>query len=122
MASSRGIEAARAFVRIYAEDQQLKRAYRRRYEEGTRYRSPKFFHQALTSSEIKLKLKSANIAGLQLCDLLAYPSKQEILIEEGRIDNPEDTFSQQICQWIEAKYNRQVYQGRVKGYGKIFLG
>jgi len=103
------------------EDRQLKEAYRVVYKVGTKYRGLEFFQRALTSSEVKLKPKTANIAGLQLCDLLAYPSKQEILIEKGRINGPEDSFSKQICQCIEAKYNRHVYTERVEGYGKIFL-
>lgn len=103
------------------EDLQLKEAYRLVYKVGTQWRGSEFFQQALTSSEIKLKLKSANIAGLQLCDLLAYPSKQEILTEEGRIDDPGDKFGKQICQCIGTKYNRHVYQGRIEGYGKVFL-
>lgn len=103
------------------EDLQLKEAYRLVYKVGTQWRGSEFFQQALTSSEIKLKLKSANIAGLQLCDLLAYPSKQEILTEEGRIADPGDNFGKQICQCIGTKYNRHVYQGRIEGYGKVFL-
>ena len=103
------------------EDLKLKRAYQKLYREGTGQRGSKFFQRALTSSQIKIKLKSANIAGLQLSDLLAHPSKQEILIEEQRIDNPGDNFGKQICQCIQAKYNQQVYEGRIRGYGKIFL-
>jgi len=103
------------------EDLELKRAYQKLYIEGTRYRGSKFFQQALTSSQIKVKAKWANIAGLQLSDLLAYPSKQEILIEEQRIGGPEDNFGTQICQCVQAKYNQQVYQGRIRGYGKVFL-
>jgi len=104
-----------------AEDRQLKEAYRVVYKGGTLWRGSEFFQRALTSSEVKLKPKTANIAGLQLCDLLAYPGKQEILIEKGRINDPEDSFSKQICQCIEAKYNQHVYTGRVEGYGKVFL-
>lgn len=103
------------------EDQQLKRAYQRLCREGTRQRDSKFFQRALTSSQIKIKPKSANIAGLQLADLLAHPSKQEILIEEQRIDGSGDNFGKQICQCIQTKYNQQVYQGRIRGYGKVFL-
>ena len=103
------------------EDIKLKGAYQKLYREGTWYRDPKFFRQALTSSEIKVKPKSANIAGLQLSDLLAHPSKQEILVEERRIDDPGDNFGKQICQRIQAKYNQQVYEGRIRGYGKVFL-
>ena len=103
------------------EDRQLKTEYKRLYEEGTYYRDTEFFQRALKSSEIKLKPKSKNIAGLQLSDLLAYPSKQEILIEERRINDPGDNFGKQICQSIQIKYNKQVYEERIRGYGKIFL-
>ena len=71
---------------------------------------------------MKLKPKLANIAYLQVVDLLAYPVKQEILTEEGRISDPGDIFGKDICQVIAPKYNRQIYQGRVQGYGKLFLG
>jgi hypothetical protein len=64
------------------EDHQLKQAYRVIYNAGTQQRDAEFFRRGLTSLEIKLKPKLANVAGLQLSDLLAYPSKQEILIEE----------------------------------------
>jgi len=103
------------------EDRQLKIAYRSLYEEGTYYRGINFFQKALTSGEIKLKPKWKNIAGLQLSDLLAYPSKQEILIEERRINDPGDNFGKQICQCIQVKYNKHVYEGRIRGYGKNFL-
>jgi hypothetical protein len=103
------------------EDNQLKEAYRVIHKVGTQWRGAEYFQKALTSSEIKVKPKWANIAGLQLSDLLAHPSKQEILIEEQRIDDPGDNFGKQICQYIATKYNRQVYEGRVGGYGKIFL-
>ena len=103
------------------EDQQLKQAYQEIYSTGTRQRNSEFFRQVLTSSEIKLKPKVANIAGLQLSDLLAYPSKQEILIEEQRISDINENFGKKICRCIQDKYNKQVYQGRTKGYGKILL-
>lgn len=103
------------------EDNQLKEAYKVVYKVGTQWRGAEYFQKTLTTSEIKAKPKSANIAGLQLSDLLAHPSKQEILIEEQRIDDPGDSFGKQICRCIQAKYNQQVYQGRIKGYGKILL-
>lgn len=103
------------------EDLELRRAYQKLYRGGTGFRESNFFRRALTSLEIKLKPKSKNIAGLQLSDLLAHPSKQEILIEEQRLDDPGDNFGKQICQRIQAKYNQQVYEGRIKGYGKVFL-
>jgi Fe-S cluster biosynthesis and repair protein YggX len=57
---------------------------------------------------------------LQLADLLAYPSKQEILVIEKRIDKL-GLFNKQIRKVIQSKYNQQIYEGKIKGYGRIFL-
>ena len=103
------------------EDRQLKEAFIRIYDGGTLWREAAFFQRALTSKEIKLKPKTANIAGLQLADLLAYPIKQDILFEEDRISDPGDVFGKKICQVAVGKYNKHIYQGHVRGYGRIFL-
>jgi hypothetical protein len=102
------------------EDKKLMIAHQTLYETGTQYRSRDFFRNVLTSHELKLKPKTANIAGLQLADLLAYPSKQEILLSEGKIDTV-GAFDQRVGNVIQDKYNRQIYQGKAVGYGKIFL-
>jgi hypothetical protein len=104
------------------EDRQLKDAYNCIYDGGTQFRRPDFFHSGLTSKEIKLKSKQANIAGIQLADLLAYPLKQEILAENGRIpDIPDELFGKKVCEIVKKKYNRHFYDGRIYGYGKVFL-
>jgi len=104
-----------------AEDRQLKEAYTRAYNSGTQFREAAFFQSVLTSKEIKLKPKSANIAGLQLADLLAHPVKQEILFEDKRISDIGDIFGKEICKAIITKYNRHFYNKRIYGYGKVFL-
>lgn len=104
------------------EDRQLKDAYSCVYDSGTQFRPPDFFRSVLTSKEIKLKPKHANIAGIQLADLLAYPLKQEILIENGRTpETPEELFGKRVCEIIKKKYNRRFLSGKVYGYGKVFL-
>ena len=103
------------------EDQQLKEVYRRIYKSGTNIRGAEFFQSALTTGEIKLKTKTVDIAGLQLADLLAYPIKQEILIEKNAIPDPGDNFGKRICQAVRSKFNCHSYDGRVAGYGKIFI-
>ncbi len=104
------------------EDKQLKAAYTVLHESGTFFHDVAFFQRAVTSKQLKLKPKSANIAGLQVADLLAYPCKQEILVDEGRLDDPGDVFGREICRCIETKYNRRFSDGRVRGYGQVFLG
>ena len=103
------------------EDNRLKRAYRHIYQNGTRYHKENFFQSSLTSREIKLKPKSANVAGLQVADLLVYHARQDMLIERGHVPDTRSTFAKEICEIMNEKYNRQIYDGRIDGYGKIFL-
>lgn len=104
------------------EDMQLKEAYRRAYESGTNLRDSSYFQQVLTSKEIKLKPKLANVAGLQLADILAFPCKQDILLENGKIDRYYGKFGKKILTVAQKKYNLRYMTGQVKGYGKVFLG
>lgn len=104
------------------EDMNLKAAYSYVYQHGTYYRDGSFFQRALTSREIKIKPKTANIPGLQIADLLAHPCKQRLLAEKGFIDPPTGAFGQQIYRRIEHKFNMHTFNQRVDGYGKVFIG
>lgn len=57
----------------------------------------------LTSKELKLKPKAHDILGTQLADLLAYPTRQEILSERGLRDEISG-FTRRVCDRIGAKY------------------
>lgn len=103
------------------EDRQLKVAYKSIYEGGTYYRGSEFFQKVLTSAEIKIKPKWKNIAGLQIADVLAHPCKQEILSDWKKCEVLKDNFGAKICKCIRPKYNYQVHEGRIQGYGKIFI-
>ena len=103
------------------EDLQLKEAYRSVYGSGTQFRDPKFFQKALSSREIKLKPKSANIAGIQIADLLAHSCKTEILIDNKLVEKWGNIFSGTICEAIESKYSQHVFNEKIYGYGKVFL-
>jgi hypothetical protein len=104
------------------EDRQLKQAFKEVHTHGTFYHAASFFQRTLTSAEVKLKRKEANIAGLQVADLLAYVAKQDCLIEKGIIGDPGNIFSRRIAAQIVKKYNRWTAQNRVEGYGRVFLG
>jgi hypothetical protein len=75
----------------------------------------------LTSSELKVKPKVANIAGLQLADVLAHPVKQHCLVERGFIPDPGDNFGKQLVAAIMPKFNRRYDQNRIDGYGRVYL-
>jgi len=102
------------------EDKQLKAAYQAVCNGGARYFKPEFFSSILTTSDIKIKAKSADVPGLQLADLLAYAAKRRILEEQDRA-KPLTGFEKEVADLLESKYNRHSYDGRIVGYGKIFL-
>ena len=104
------------------EDSLLKAAYQRVYDQGTPYRGAGFFQQTLTSKELKLKPKTANIAGLQVADLLAYPCKQILLSRKGRVPYGAAGYGADIYRCIMPKINRRLGEDRSEGYGEVFLG
>ena len=101
------------------EDMQLKRAYESLFQEGSIFRSSEFFNQVLTSKQLKLRKKDANVAGLQLADLLAHPAKEDVLVEHGRKSKSGSEFRERLRQAMRPRYNRRLANGEVEGYGLI---
>jgi hypothetical protein len=106
MAESRGGKA----------DRRLKASFLRLWEEGTEYVKPERFQQTLTSRQLKVKPKLNNISGLQLADLLAHPSRNEILREKELLDRM-GPFAVRVIEILQTKYYRQGE----KVFGKKFL-
>lgn len=103
------------------EDRLLEDSYSRVYERGVWKDPAEFFQKALTSRELKVKTKSANISGLQLADILGHPVKQSILIRHGHIPEEQTPFAKDLLEAAEPKYNHQLYTGRVEGYGYVLF-
>lgn len=104
------------------EDRQLKEVYETIYNSGTGFRDKEFFQSSLTSKQIKIKPKVANIAGLQIADLLAYSLKERVFYERQiRANNFIGTFNERIFKAVESKYNRHMFNGKIKGYGEVFI-
>lgn len=101
MAESRGRE----------EDLQLKAAYRRVFESGTLLFPYEHHQRALTSKDIKIRPKVANIAGLQLADILAHPVRQACLAEKGWIPDPGDVFGNRLYGLVKPKLNYRYGTG-----------
>ncbi len=99
------------------EDRRLKSSFHRLWEKGTEYRTPEEFQKVLTSCQLKVKSKSNNVSGLQLADLIAHPSRNEILLEQGFLLRELAPFSKRIVEILQGKYDRQG--NRV--FGKKFL-
>ena len=104
------------------EDRKLKDSYARLYRGGTDYIPPGRWQERLTSCELKVKPKITNIVGLQLADLIAHPSRREVLIEHRLIVDNRRIFGDQICAILrQSKYLRDRRTGRIDGFGKKLL-
>lgn len=99
------------------EDKRLKNEFRDLWENGTYFVKPSQFQQSLTSRELKVKPKTANVTGLQLADLIAHPSRSEILSEQGLLGRKLGIFARQIVNILADKYDRRG--DRV--FGKKFI-
>lgn len=97
------------------EDLRLKKSYSKIFHEGTNYIKPEVFQKVFTSRELKVKPKSANIAGLQIADLIAYPARQYVFEIYGIEKKLKQTFNDKIIEVIESKFVN--FQGNKKGYG-----
>ncbi|MCX6000530.1 MAG: DUF3800 domain-containing protein, partial [Chloroflexi bacterium] len=94
------------------EDALLCAVYSDVWSRGTFYNRAESFQSALTSKELKLRRKVANVAGLQLADLLAHPVKMDILSSKGKVTWP-DCFGKQVAAEVGNKYN--VYGRKLLG-------
>lgn len=104
------------------EDRKLKDSYQRLYERGNENIPVERWQTCLTSRELKVKPKSANVAGLQLADVIAHPSRREVLIERGLLVDRRDVFGDQISAILrQDKYHRNKRTGQIDGYGKKLL-
>jgi hypothetical protein len=99
------------------EDRRLKDSFARLWQQGTDYVDPEQFQKSFTSRQLKVKPKSLNVSGLQLADIIAHPSRSEILDENDLLGRPLAPFAQRVIKILEAKYDREG--NRV--FGKKYL-
>jgi hypothetical protein len=102
------------------EDKRLKDSFERVYERGSDFIQPDVFAACLTSRQLKVKSKSNNIAGLQLADLIAYPSYRAMLARHNNQPLPEN-FGGQIAQILEASKLHRSPSGQIVGWGRKWL-
>ncbi|MCF7832470.1 MAG: DUF3800 domain-containing protein [Candidatus Marinimicrobia bacterium] len=99
------------------EDKRLKASFLKLWNEGTDYISNERFQYVLTSKKLKVKPKTNNISGLQLADLVAHPSRNEILYENGLLEGNIAPFAEKIINLLQGKY----YQHGIRIHGKKFI-
>jgi len=104
-----------------SEDRITKQTYIEIYN-GRGYNPIKDANMFFSSKEIKLKPKSANIAGLQLVDLLSHPARRYILLKNNLApDIKSSSYEQRIVDiFIESKFHRDQ-NGNIDGTGTILF-
>lgn len=103
-----------------AGDEKLKRAYTNWWLYGTGQGAamniaPSALQKVLRTKELKLKPKSANVAGLQAVDLIAMPSQRHLL------NQSQNGLSDQLARLLEQSKYRRSSSGRIAGYGTKML-
>jgi hypothetical protein len=114
-----GIGDVMAECRGTNEDTELKNEYHRFYNFGTFYRTPTLIQRLFTTNELKVKKKEINICGLQLADLLAHTTKEDILIRNKVIPNDWTEFDKTLAENVKYKYFRK--DGKCAGFGRIYI-
>jgi hypothetical protein len=102
------------------EDRLLKESYSHVYDRGAWMVAASAFQSAFTTRELKLRTKQANIAGLQLADILGHPLKQWVLASRGHVTMPQSPFVDALLDAVKPKLNKHLYNGRFEGYGTVF--
>ena len=99
------------------EDRKLKDSFVRLLKDGTEYVTPERFQKVLTSKQLKVKPKANNISGLQIADIIAHPSRTEILLDNKKSSAQLAPFAKKVVAILERKYYQ--YEGRI--FGKKFI-
>lgn len=100
-------------------DQVLKDLYKKFYETGTQHIPANLLQTVLSSKEIKIKPKNADVAGLQLADLLAGTCFNHC----RRIYNfgPDyDAFAMRVANLIEERKFYRDAKGNPHRYGRVW--
>lgn len=102
------------------ENRQLSESFSRLYSRGTDYVSAKTFQSRLSTRELKIKKKEANIAGLQLADLIANPSMRGIVCERTGTEMTAE-FGIRVVRILKKNKYRRKYNGEITGVGTKWL-
>ena len=102
------------------EDRRLKEEFTRIFRSGTPTVPHERFLESFTSSQLKTKPKSANVAGLQLADLIAHPSYAGMKARRNGLPIPDNHGGRVFHILEESKYRRSP-GGVIDGWGRKWL-
>jgi hypothetical protein len=103
------------------EDKLLQDSFERFYTYGNSFFSPDMIHKHLLSEKIAFYPKKANIAGLELSDMLANPIKRYALMYKNLEKQNLDGFTGRIIDITKNKFNKRYGGSCVDGYGIAYL-
>ena len=101
-------------------DKRLKKVFSYFYSNGTAHVREEEIAAYLTSRELKLKPKAANICGLQIADLIASPSAAYVRSLHGAGHAPVG-FGARIIKILIAQKYRRSGSGKLPGWGIKWL-
>jgi Protein of unknown function (DUF3800) len=102
-------------------DRRLRQAYRRLYDRGGDYLKPADTKARLISRELRLETKEANVAGLQVADLLAHPAHRTLKFMEENRPIPDDYGASLIRILEDGVYDRHPRTKLMRGTGRKWL-
>lgn len=104
------------------EDMRLKKSFNLLFNTGTDYVGADKIQRTLSSSQLKVKKKDNNIAGLQLADLLAHPSFKNTLTKSSKSNTTvSNAFGAKIADILESKKYLRNASGKTLGWGAKIL-
>jgi hypothetical protein len=119
--STNNVGDALAESRGKKENMQLEKAYQYLYRNGTDHVPAALFQKRLSSKELKLRPKAANVSGLQMVDLIANPSCRGLICEKTNVAMTA-VFGQQVLAILKKnKYLKSPLSGKIEGWGTKWL-
>lgn len=100
-------------------DEEIGSAYRRFYENGSDYMPPRVVQAVLTTRELKIADKEADVQGLQLADLLASTCFAHIKHLRG-FPAIKDEFGKEVADLMEMEKFYRSNSGNPEGYGRVW--
>ena len=102
-------------------DKKVKASFRLIYDRGTEHISSKIAQEHLLSHDIKFIGKKLNVAGMQVCDLLAHPSYRSMKMRREGASKPDD-FGTSVADVLENyRYLRHPKSMQIDGWGRKWL-
>jgi hypothetical protein len=102
-------------------DKRVKQSFAMVYERGTEHISASAIQRYLTSKDIKFVPKQANVAGMQICDIIAHPSYRSMKMEREGVPEPDDFGTEIAHILLDKKYSRDPDSGIILGWGRKWL-